>query len=30
MVLGGAVRIAMKRTNLVNCDAPMDGLVIPC
>jgi benzoate/toluate 1,2-dioxygenase beta subunit len=25
----GAVRIAMKRADLVNCDAPLEGLVIP-
>jgi benzoate/toluate 1,2-dioxygenase beta subunit len=25
----GRVKIKMKRVNLVNCDAPMDGLVIP-
>lgn len=25
----GAIRIASKRVNLVNCDAPMDGLVVP-
>jgi benzoate/toluate 1,2-dioxygenase beta subunit len=29
VVRGGAIRIRMKRVNLVNCDAPMDGLVIP-
>jgi benzoate/toluate 1,2-dioxygenase beta subunit len=29
VLLDGAIRIAMKRVNLVNCDAPMDGLVIP-
>ncbi len=28
-VRDGAIRIAMKRVDLVNCDAPMDGLVIP-
>jgi len=27
--LGGAVRIAWKRVDLVNCDAPMDGLTQP-
>ena len=26
---GGAIRIASKRVNLVNCDAALDGLVIP-
>ena len=26
---GGDIRIAMKRIDLVNCDAPMDGLVVP-
>jgi benzoate/toluate 1,2-dioxygenase beta subunit len=26
---GGGLRIALKRVNLVNCDAPMDGLVVP-
>ena len=25
----GVIRIASKRINLVNCDAPLDGLVIP-
>jgi len=29
VVRNGAIRIAMKRVDLVNCDAPMDGLVIP-
>ena len=29
VVLGGSIRIASKRVNLVNCDAAMDGLVIP-
>jgi 3-phenylpropionate/cinnamic acid dioxygenase small subunit len=27
--LEGAIRIAHKRVDLVNCDAPMDGLVVP-
>ena len=27
--LGGAIRIAWKRIDLVNCDAPMDGLTQP-
>jgi 3-phenylpropionate/cinnamic acid dioxygenase small subunit len=27
--LAGAIRIKMKRVNLVNCDAPLDGLVVP-
>jgi 3-phenylpropionate/cinnamic acid dioxygenase small subunit len=26
---GGAIRIAAKRVNLVNCDGPLDGLVVP-
>ncbi|MFZ5691196.1 MAG: aromatic-ring-hydroxylating dioxygenase subunit beta [Pseudomonadota bacterium] len=26
---GGDTRIAFKRVDLVNCDAPMDGLVVP-
>jgi len=26
---GGIPRIAMKRIDLVNCDAPLDGLVVP-
>jgi 3-phenylpropionate/cinnamic acid dioxygenase small subunit len=26
---GGGLRIAWKRVNLVNCDAPMDGITIP-
>jgi 3-phenylpropionate/cinnamic acid dioxygenase small subunit len=26
---GGDIRIAFKRIDLVNCDAPMDGLVVP-
>lgn len=26
---GGDTRIAFKRIDLVNCDAPMDGLVVP-
>jgi hypothetical protein len=25
----GAIRIAWKRVNLVNCDAPIDGIVVP-
>jgi len=29
IVRDSALRIAMKRVDLVNCDAPMDGLVIP-
>jgi 3-phenylpropionate/cinnamic acid dioxygenase small subunit len=29
VIRDGAVRITMKRADLVNCDAPMDGLVIP-
>jgi 3-phenylpropionate/cinnamic acid dioxygenase small subunit len=27
--IGGGLRIASKRIDLVNCDAPMEGLVIP-
>jgi 3-phenylpropionate/cinnamic acid dioxygenase small subunit len=26
---GGALRIRFKRVDLVNCDAPLDGLVVP-
>lgn len=26
---GGDLRIAMKRVDLVNCDTPLDGLVVP-
>jgi 3-phenylpropionate/cinnamic acid dioxygenase small subunit len=29
VLLDGAIRIKMKRVNLVNCDAPLDGLVVP-
>jgi 3-phenylpropionate/cinnamic acid dioxygenase small subunit len=29
VIRDGAVRITMKRAELVNCDAPMDGLVVP-
>jgi hypothetical protein len=25
----GGLRIAWKRVDLVNCDAPMDGITIP-
>ena len=25
----GGIRIAWKRVDLVNCDAPLDGLVVP-
>ena len=25
----GDIRIAWKRVDLVNCDAPMDGIVVP-
>jgi ethylbenzene dioxygenase subunit beta len=28
-VIGGAIRIASKRVDLVNCDAPLDGIVVP-
>jgi benzoate/toluate 1,2-dioxygenase beta subunit len=27
--VNGALRIASKRVDLVNCDAPLDGLVVP-
>ena len=27
--IDGAIRIAWKRVNLVNCDAPMDGITVP-
>jgi 3-phenylpropionate/cinnamic acid dioxygenase small subunit len=27
--MDGALRIASKRVDLVNCDAPLDGLVVP-
>jgi 3-phenylpropionate/cinnamic acid dioxygenase small subunit len=29
VLLDGAIRIKMKRVDLVNCDAPLDGLVVP-
>jgi 3-phenylpropionate/cinnamic acid dioxygenase small subunit len=29
MVIGGTIRIASKRVDLVNCDAPLDGIVVP-
>jgi hypothetical protein len=29
ILLEGKIRIASKRVDLVNCDAAMDGLVIP-
>jgi 3-phenylpropionate/cinnamic acid dioxygenase small subunit len=29
IVDGRAIRIASKQVNLVNCDAPLDGLVVP-
>jgi benzoate/toluate 1,2-dioxygenase beta subunit len=29
IVDNGAIRIAWKRVDLVNCDAPLDGLVVP-
>lgn len=29
VVIDGAIRIAFKKIDLVNCDAPMDGLVVP-
>jgi 3-phenylpropionate/cinnamic acid dioxygenase small subunit len=25
----GGIRIASKRVDLVNCDAPLDGIVVP-
>jgi benzoate/toluate 1,2-dioxygenase beta subunit len=28
-VIGGDIRIASKRVDLVNCDAPLDGIVVP-
>jgi 3-phenylpropionate/cinnamic acid dioxygenase small subunit len=28
-IAGGNIRIAWKRVDLVNCDAPLDGLVVP-
>ncbi len=28
-VIGGAIRIASKRVDLVNCDASLDGIVVP-
>jgi 3-phenylpropionate/cinnamic acid dioxygenase small subunit len=29
IVVNGDIRIAWKRVNLVNCDAPLDGIVVP-
>jgi len=29
VVIDSAIRIAFKKIDLVNCDAPMDGLVVP-
>ncbi|MEN3379860.1 MAG: hypothetical protein V7604_5215 [Hyphomicrobiales bacterium] len=29
IIQDGAVRIRLKRVELVNCDAPLDGLVVP-
>ena len=29
IVIGGDIRIAAKRVDLVNCDAPLDGIVVP-
>lgn len=29
VVIDGQIRIASKRVDLVNCDAPLDGLLIP-
>ena len=28
-IAGGNIRIASKRVDLVNCDAPLDGIVVP-
>ncbi len=28
-IVGGNIRIASKRVDLVNCDAPLDGIVVP-
>jgi 3-phenylpropionate/cinnamic acid dioxygenase small subunit len=28
-ILGGNIRIAWKRVDLVNCDVPLDGIVVP-
>jgi 3-phenylpropionate/cinnamic acid dioxygenase small subunit len=28
-VAGGDIKIAWKRVDLVNCDGPMDGIVVP-
>jgi hypothetical protein len=29
VLIDGQFRIAWKRVNLVNCDAPIDGIVVP-
>ncbi len=29
IVIGGDIHIASKRVDLVNCDAPLDGIVVP-
>jgi benzoate/toluate 1,2-dioxygenase beta subunit len=29
VLAGAAIRIALKRVDLLNCDAPLDGLVVP-
>ena len=29
ITVGGEIRIASKRVELVNCDAPLDGIVVP-
>jgi hypothetical protein len=28
-VIDGDIKIASKRVDLVNCDGPMDGIVVP-
>ena len=29
IVASGEIKIAWKRVDLVNCDGPMDGIVVP-
>jgi benzoate/toluate 1,2-dioxygenase beta subunit len=29
IVIDGDIKIASKRVDLVNCDGPMDGIVVP-
>ncbi len=29
VLIGGAIRIAWKRVDLVDCDAPLDGITVP-